>query len=43
MTDPTPASTTAGPWHLWLVGVLALLFYARNPPGAMCCIKLPLE
>jgi hypothetical protein len=26
MTDPTHASTKATPWHLWLVGVLALLW-----------------
>ncbi len=31
MTDPTPASKAGTPWHLWLVGVLALLW---NSVGA---------
>lgn len=26
MNNPTPASKTTTPWHLWLVGVLALLW-----------------
>jgi hypothetical protein len=26
MNSPTPASDTVAPWHLWLVGVLALLW-----------------
>ena len=31
MTDPTQISTKAAPWHLWLIGILALLW---NSVGA---------
>ena len=31
MNDPTPAPKANAPWHLWLIGVLAL---AWNSVGA---------